>query len=327
MKSITEAPIKKGTKVFVAADLDVSIENGKIIDSFRLDCMLPTLKYILEQKGIPLIAGHIGRPKGQVVASLSTQHLAEYFDQNLGTNNYQLLENLRFDPREEAGDDQFAQHLAASADIYVNEVFSTSHRNDASIVGVPKYIPAYAGIRLEQEVKNLQSLLKGANAPFVVIIGGAKLEDKKPVVSKFLEVADTVLVGGKIGLQWTGSIPDKLQIPTDYEEDQKDIGPETRANYKKIIEAAKTVLWAGPMGMYEDSDFMLGSKTVAEAIVTATDSGAHSVVGGGDTVEVLTTLGLRNKISFVSTGGGAMLDFLVNQTLPGLEALGYLKDE
>ena len=101
MKSITEAPIKKGTKVFVAADLDVSIENGKIIDSFRLDCMLPTLKYILEQKGIPLIAGHIGRPKGQVVASLSTQHLAEYFDQNLGTNNYQLLENLRFDPREE----------------------------------------------------------------------------------------------------------------------------------------------------------------------------------------------------------------------------------
>lgn len=321
MRSIKEAEILKGTNVFVAGDLDVPLENNKILDTFRLDCMCDTLKYIVEKGGYPIIGGHVGRPNGKVVASLSTEHLKPYFDQHLGTGEFELLENLRFDPREEKNDDAFARELASKADVYVNEVFSTSHRKFASIIGIPKYIPAFAGLRLEQEIKTLDELLTLPQHPFVVIIGGAKLEDKKPVVSKFIEIADYVLLGGKVGLQWVADMPQNLRVPTDYAEDQKDIGTETIGNYSNIISTAKTILWAGPMGMYENPDFIKGSKEIAEAIVAATQSGAHSVVGGGDTVEVLTTLGLRDGISFVSTGGGAMLDYLAYGTLPGIEVL------
>jgi phosphoglycerate kinase len=321
MRSIKEAEIKHGTRVFVASDLDVSIEFGKILDTFRLDCMLPTLKYIIEKGGYPVIGGHIGRPKGKVVAELSTELLRPFFDKHLGVGKYELLENLRFDPREEEGNEEYAQDLSGLADIYVNEVFSTSHRKDASIVGVPKYIPAFAGLRLEQEIKNLSELSSNAQKPFIVIIGGAKLEDKKVVVSRFVEIADYVLVGGKIGLQWEAELPQNLIIPTDYVGDGKDIGPETIKEYSRIISTAKTILWAGPMGMYENPNFMNGSKSIASAVVTATKNGAHSVVGGGDSVEVLTMLDLRDGVSFVSTGGGAMLDYLAYGTLAGIEAL------
>lgn len=323
MLYLRDANITHGTHVFVAGDLDVSIENGNILDTFRLDCMLPTLQYIIDHGGMPIISGHIGRPKGTVVASLSTQHLIPYFDKNLGIGKYELLENMRFDPREELNDDNLARELASKADIFVNEVFSTSHRKDASIVGVPRYISGFAGMRLEQEITVLKNLLTAAIHPFVVIIGGAKLEDKKPVVSKFLEVADSLLVGGKIGLQWLGDIPNKLHIPNDYATDQKDIGNETIKDFSNIIGEAKTILWAGPMGMYENPEFINGSKAIAEAIAKVTQtSNAMSVAGGGDTVEVLTTLGLRDKMSFVSTGGGAMLEYLAYGSLPGIEALG-----
>jgi phosphoglycerate kinase len=322
MKSIKEAEIHTGTRVFVAADLDVSVENGEIADTFRLDSMLPTLKYIISMGGTPVLGGHIGRPKGKVVPELSTQHLLPYFDKYLGKGKYELLENLRYDAREEAGDDSYAVELASKADLYVNEVFSTSHRKDASIVGIPKYIPSYAGLRLEQEVSTLKKLLTAPKRPFVVIIGGAKIKDKKPMATKFLDVADQILTGGKIGLQWLGNIPTKVVIPTDYAENQKDIGKETIHIYTDIIRNAKTILWAGPMGMYEEPEFMTGSVKIAESIVEATQNGAYSVTGGGDTVTILTALGLRDKVSFVSTGGGAMLDFLVNGTLPGIEALG-----
>lgn len=321
MRSIKEANILSGTNVFVAGDLDVPVENNKILDTFRLDCMIGTPSYIIEKGGYPIIGGHVGRPNGKVVASLSTEQLRSYFDEQLGAGKYELLENLRFDPREELNDDAFARELASKADIYVNEVFSTSHREFASIIGVPKYIPAYAGLRLEQEIKNLSELASSPQHPFIVIIGGAKLEDKKPVVYKFLEIADHVLLGGKIGQQWITDIPQNLSIPTDYAKDQKDIGPETIKAYTDAILTAKTILWAGPMGMYENPAFIKGSKEIAEAIVEATRNGAHSVVGGGDTVEVLTTFGLRDNISFISTGGGAMLDYLAYGTLPGIEIL------
>ena len=321
MRSIKEAEIKQGTNVFVAGELDVSLENDKILDTFRLDCMLPTLNYIIEKGGYPVIGGHVGRPNGKVVASLSTEQLRPYFDQHLGIGKFELLENLRFDPREEQNDDAFARELASKADIYVNEVFSTSHRKFTSIIGVPKYIPAFVGLRLEQEIKNLGELLSTPKRPFVVIIGGAKLDDKKPAVSKFLETADYVLLGGKIGQQWVIDMPQNLRVPTDYAKDQKDIGTETIKEYSNILSTAKTILWAGPMGMYENPGFMKGSKEIAEAVVAATNRGARSVVGGGDTVKILTTLGLRDKISFVSTGGGAMLDYLAYGTLPGLEVL------
>ncbi len=322
MKSLNYAPIYSGTKVFVAADLDVPIKDGEILDTFRLDKLLPTLQFITKKGGFPIIGGHIGRPKGQVVPELSTTRLKPYFDKNVGSANYELLENLRFDPREEVTDEDFAKELASKAAIYVNEAFSTSHRKDASIIGIPKFIPGYAGIRLEKEAEVLTNLLEYAKRPFAVIIGGAKLEDKKTVVSKFLEIADDVLLGGKVGIDWTAKVPANLHLPTDYLGDFKDIGHKTVLYYSQLISEAKTILWTRPMGMYEDPSYFGGSAEIANAIVLATKSnGAHSVAGGGDTLDIITKTNLREGFSFLSTGGGAMLDFLVNKTLPGIEAL------
>lgn len=321
VKNINEAPIKRGVKVFVASDLDVPLNSGVIMDTYRLDCMLPSLKYIVEKEGFPIIGGHIGRPKGKVVEDLSTKTLKPYFDRYLGPGNYELLENLRFDPREESAPEEFAKELASKADIYVNEVFSTSHREESYITGVPKHLPSYAGIRLAKEIETLSGLLQYFARPFVVVIGGAKIEDKKPVVNRFLELADTVLLGGKVALDWNEKVPNNLQLPNDYASEFKDIGPSTITRYKHEIETARTVLWAGPMGAYEEPMYFDGSKAVAESITKITQLGAYTVAGGGDTAEILRSLNLRDKLSFLSTGGGAMLEYLVNGTLPGLEAL------
>lgn len=321
MKTIQSANITQGTKVFVAADIDVPIENGVILEPFRLDSLVPTLKYIIEKGGFPIIGGHLASPKGKFDPKLSTTQLKSYFDTHLGTGKYELLENLRFDVREEANDDTYAKELASKAEIFVNENFSTSHRKQTSIVGVAKYLPSYAGLNLQREVETLSGLLKSPNRPFTAIIGGAKLESKKPVVSTFLKVADAVLIVGKIGMEWKEPIPENLHLPLDYATDSKDIGTNTIAGYKQIIASSKTILWAGPAGLYEDDNFIVGTRELAQEIVKATEQGALSVLGGGDTVTAVNKLGVLNKFSFVSTGGGAMLEFLAQGTLPGLEVL------
>ncbi len=322
MKCVTDAKIVLGSKILVRCDLDVPIENGKILDTFRLTAGLPTLNYIKEHGAMPVILGHIGRPKG-ADSEFSTTVLASFFDKQLGAGNYVLLENSRFDSREKDADMGFAKELVqkSGAVSYVNDAFGVSHRSDTSIVALPKVLTSYAGISLMNEVSNIEKVIKNPIRPLVAVIGGAKLETKKPLVKKFVEFSDYVLIGGRIGLEWDTYVPSNLYLPSDYSDDRKfDIGIKTAETYVNIINRAGTVVWAGPMGKFEEEKYALGTNTVAQTI---SKSPAFSVVGGGDTIHALTKIGMIKSFSFVSAGGGALLDFLVLGNLPGLRALGY----
>jgi len=321
VKSLSSAKVTFRTKVFVRADLDVPVKDGRVMETYRLECLLSTLKYLLSKKAEIVIAGHMGRPKGTFVEELSTTQLKPFFDKNLGEETYTLLENLRFDPRERENDPEFAKELAEKADLYVNECFSSCHREHVSIVGIPKLLPSFAGFHLEKEVSTLSQVLKDPRRPLIAIVGGAKLESKAPAVQKFLESCDFVLVGGKIALEYSqknDSPNQKLILATDYVSNGLDIGPKTVAKFAEHIKKAGTIVWSGPMGLYEEGHTE-GTKSVAQAVL---ESGAFSVVGGGDTISDLQDLGVLDKFSFVSVGGGALLEFLIKGTLPGLEVLG-----
>ncbi|MBU0534660.1 MAG: phosphoglycerate kinase [Patescibacteria group bacterium] len=322
MKSLSEAPIKSGTRVFVRCDIDVPIENGTIAETFRLDNLLETLKFIIEKGGIPLIAGHVGRPKGQVIEKLSTRHFLPYFNEKLGENRFEILENLRFDPREEEKDPEFAKELASKAEMYVNESFGNDHREHTSIVELPKILPSYAGFRLQKEIEVLNKIVKTPEKPLIVIIGGAKPESKIPVIDKLLAMADFVLLSSLLSASWSKEIPRNLIISRNIDLKSTDIDSETIDDFKKYIRTAKTVLWAGPLGMYEKEEFIVGTREIALEIAKETEEkGIYSLVGGGDTISALDKLGLLNKFSFVSTGGSAMLQYLAEGTLPGITAL------
>jgi phosphoglycerate kinase len=316
LSATTEFP---GKKALVRADLDVPMdEEGNIVETFRLDALVPTLEFLKKHDIEPVIAGHIGRPEGQESRILSTQRLAPYFDNLLGPNSYTLLENLRFNPGENSKDTSFAAELASKADFYVNESFATCHRDTASINLVPTMIPSFAGLRLEKELENLEKIFEGSPEPKVALVGGVK-ESKQQAIEALAEYFDYVLVGG--ALKKPERLEQKANIfyPLDYTEDGLDLGPRTLTHYSKILADASTVVWAGPVGAY-DQGYYEGSRTLAEAILESAD---YSLVGGGDTVTCLNQLDLLNSFDFVSTGGGAMLDFLSKEELPGLEALGY----
>jgi phosphoglycerate kinase len=318
MNSVERAPITRGTRVLVRCDLDVPVENGKVLETFRLDKCLKTLKYIVEKGGMPVIIGHLGRPDGKKTPELSTKQLTPYFNERLGKDKYELLENLRFDPREKTNSEEFAKELSQKGEMYMNESFANSHREHTSIVGIPKHLPSYAGFTLQKEIETLQKIRENPQKPFVAIIGGTKTEDKKPAIKIFLQKANYVLAGSKIGLEWNEEKPQNLILPLDYVED-KDIGPKTIEKFKQLIKPARTILWAGPLGVYENPPYDIGTKEVAQAITENKD--AYTVVGGGDITAALHKLELLEKIKFVSTGGGAMLKFLEKGTLPGVEAL------
>ena len=233
--------------------------------------------------------------------------------------NIVLLENIRQYEGEKANDPEFAAELAKLGSVYVNEAFSVSHREHASMVLLPKLLPSYAGLNMMEEVKNLSYVLGKPEQPYMAIVGGAKLESKRPAIDKLLGLADEVLVGGRMGLEWVGELPENLCLPKDYAEGEFDIGPETMDSYKELIGLSKTILWAGPMGQFENKDFEAGTRAIAEAIIA---SRAYSVVGGGDTAKALTKFGLLDKFTFVSTGGGAVLQYIGTGTLPGIQALG-----
>ncbi len=317
MRSVKDADIRGGMSVLVRGDLDAPLVDGKILDAYRLDSLLPTLGYIVKRGAGVILMGHIGNPSGNYVRNLSTEHLKDYFEARF-EKQVSLLENLRFDKREEKNDPEFAKELAAFGGIYVNECFAVSHRRHASVVGVPGFLPSYAGLRLMEEVETLKDVLIHPKRPFVVVIGGAKLETKMPVVERLLELADFVLLGGRVGLEWDGKRPPSLRLPSDYVDGDKDIGPETASAYSKILLKAGCVVWSGPMGIYEDAKYARGTTSAAEAIV---ESKAYSIIGGGDTIAAARGAGLLEKFGFVSVGGGAMLEFLAKGTLPGLEAL------
>lgn len=321
MKTLDQANITAGTKVLIRADLDVPVKNNEITNDYRLLQSLDTINYVIENGGYPIICGHIGKPDGKVVPELSTNLLKSWYAAHLTTDKFELLENLRFDPREENNDLSFARELANHADIYVNDSFATCHRKHASIVSVPTLLPSFCGHRLELEISNLDRILKSPEHPFVCIVGGVKLESKKPALLKMLGIADYVLVGGRLGLDWKETIPANLQLPSDYAENFSDIGPNTIDTFSDKISTAKTIIWAGPVGLYEEKEYCLGTKAVAEHVADATKHGAYSLIGGGNTIDALEKFGLLNEISFISTGGGAMLQYLVEGTLPGIIAL------
>ncbi len=319
MQTLKNANLSKITKALIRADLDVPFdENGNILEPYRLEALLPTITYLLDKKVHPVICGHIGRPSGKEDPKLSTSQLKPYFDSKLGKDSYTLLENLRFDPREESPSEEFAQELASQADIYINESFATSHREATSISLLPTKLPAYAGLRLATEVESLAKVLTSSDSPKVAIVGGVK-ESKKEAVYDLAKNFDQVLVVGK--LQKAPEDPENPNIfyPTDYSGEGFDIGPETAENYSKLLYPAKTIVWAGPAGAY-DKGYFEGSRQLAKAVLSAK---AFTVVGGGDTISCLNQLQMLEDFNFVSTGGGAMLDFLAGKKLPGLVALSY----
>ena len=329
MKSIIEAGDLRGKRVLVRVDWNVPIENGRVIDDFRIKKSLPTLEYLKSAGAEVVIATHL--ELGGVPAKLFKKYVPE---------GMVLLENLRDNPGEEDNSGKFAEKLASEAGIYVNEAFSVSHREHASIVGVPKLLPSFIGLQFALEIKELSKVFY-PKKPFLFILGGAKFDTKLPLLKKFIHIADHIFVGGALannffkeqGMDIGSSLAregnfglkallktGKIILPEDtIIKDGKilDAGPRAIENLKPIISASKLVLWNGPLGSYEN-----GYKVATLALAkTIAEVGSESIIGGGDTIAAIKELNLFDKFSFVSTGGGAMLDFLAMGTLPGIEAL------
>jgi len=319
-----------GKRVLVRVNFNVPIENVKILDDTRIRATLPTLQLLLE-RGVAkiILLTHLGRPGGKVANEFSVAPLRARLGELIDVSRIELLENLRFDLGEEANDTAFAQKLANLGDLYVNDAFADSHRAHASIVGIPKLLPAYAGLLLEEEVTQLTQALKPPPNS-LAIIGGAKLETKLPLIEKFAGLYKKVLVGGALANECTPT-QDNISLPVDGVPQLKgmfDIGEQTRALWSEEIKKAEFVLWNGTVGMYEKKEYNGGTDAIAQALV---DSNCRAVLGGGDTLAALgkSDLGrssLRSDLEksgrvFLSTGGGAMLQFLADGTLLGIEAL------
>lgn len=372
LPSIKNVKDLKGKTVLLRVDLNVPIKDGKVTDPFRIERSLETLKFLSGCGARTILISHLEDDKGTLepvarylVATFPTMvFVKDIFNPDtkktvsaMREGGVVLFENLRNWPGEKTNDLNFAKHLASFADIYVNEAFSVSHRNHASVVLLPKLLPAYIGVEFQREIKEL-SLAFYPEHPFTLILGGVKFDTKFPLIKKFFNVADKIFIGGAIANSFfkhqgffvgdsvafdspeiknlDGAVKDgKIVLPTDLRVQSKgfvsvknpsqisvgekiwDIGPATEKALEKIIKDSKFIVWNGPMGYFEEGA-VAGNDACADAIG---ESKATSIVGGGDTIASIQKLGIMNKIYFVSTGGGAMLDFLANGTLPGIEAI------
>ncbi len=328
--------------MLVRSDLNVPLEDGRIADETRIRASLPTLQALLERgAGEVTVCSHLGRPKGEDPA-FSLRPVAERLQELLPDERLRVLENTRFNPGETKNDPRFAQELADGNDLFVQDAFGSVHRPHASTVGVAQLLPAYAGLLLERELTELGKLLGEVERPFVLISGGAKVEDKLGVLENLGGKADVVLVGGKMAeqIRTNNPLPFDVVFPVDivaagefaadaetrvvpYEALPEgwlglDIGPETRELFAQHILDARTIFWNGPMGVFEWPRFSEGTKAVAEAVAS---SDAYSVVGGADSARALSELGLADKVSWVSTGGGAALELLEGKELPGVAVI------
>ncbi|MDR4505863.1 MAG: phosphoglycerate kinase [Candidatus Scalindua sp.] len=344
----------KGKKVLLRADLNVFIEDGEVKGDFRIKQALPTIKLLKKGGAKIIILSHVtkGRSDGllPVARYINESFKIDFSREVLGSETREkidsmknggvlLLENLRSDDREKNNDADFARQLASLGDIYVNDAFSVSHRKHASIVSLPKFLPSYSGLLMDDEVSNLSKAFRTKH-PFLLILGGVKFESKLGVLKRFIKTADKIFIGGALanvflkekGIDIGKSIYDKdvnikkfvkskkIVIPKDMVTVSGinwDIGDGAIKELKEIIDKAKFIIWSGPLGNFEGG-YKKGTTEVAKAIAK---SKADSVVGGGDTISAIRKLKILNKFSFASTGGGAMLAFLSEGTLPGIEAL------
>ena len=328
-------------KVLLRADLDVDIEKSRI--DKRLEILLPTLEYLNNKECEIIVLGHRGRPEfdGDRVRdreNLSLEPVSQILENLLkekwgedkvGELKMQMMENLRFNQEEEENDQEFAKNLAQKGDVYINEAFSVSHRRHASIVGIPKYLPHAAGIRFIAEIENLSKVLNSPagepKRPLVCIISGVK-EDKLDYIEGFVGLGDKVLIAGRLPEyleintnKYQFSISNEKLIVADLNPDKEDITIRSIEKFEEEIAGAGTIVLAGPIGKFEDEGHKLGTKRVFEAVVN--NKSAFKVAGGGDTEKAISALGLSNGFDWISVGGGAMLEFLANRTLPGVEAL------
>jgi phosphoglycerate kinase len=331
-----------GKTVLVRADLNVPLEDGRVADDTRIRAALPTLELLLEREPRAIrVCSHLGRPKGPDPA-FAMDPVRAHVRSLLPDERVEVLENTRFDPRETQNDESFARELADGCDLYVNDAFGAAHRAHASTVAVAHLLPAYAGLLLERELEMLGRLLAPVERPYIAIVGGLKVEDKLGVLENLAEYVDTMLIGGKMAeqLRVDNPLEAPVRLPVDvvaaagFDENAEskvvpwdqvpegwlglDIGPETRELFAEKIRSARTVFWNGPMGVFEWERFADGTKAVAEA-VAACDG--FTVVGGGDSVRAVNELGLADRLSWVSTGGGASLELLEGKELPGVAAI------
>jgi phosphoglycerate kinase len=340
-RSVRDADVA-GKRVLVRADLNVPLEEGRVADDTRIRAALPTLELLLERASAEVaVCSHLGRPKGPDPA-FSMRPVEIRLRELLPDERLVVLENTRFDPRETANDASFARELADERDLYVNDAFGSAHRAHASTVGIAQILPAYAGLLLERELEELSRLLGEVERPFVLVSGGAKVEDKLGVLQNLGGRSDEVLVGGKMAeeLRETNPLEFEVVLPRDvvaasafapdaetkvvpYDELLDgwlglDIGPASRRDFAERIRRARTVFWNGPMGVFEWPRFAEGTKAVAGAVA---EVDGFTVVGGADSVRALHEAGLADRVSWVSTGGGAALEFLEGKELPGVSAI------
>jgi phosphoglycerate kinase len=333
-----------GKSVLVRADLNVPLENGEVADDTRIRAAIPTLQLLLDRGAASVsVCSHLGRPKTEEDrAKYAIAPVERRLRELVPDERLHILENTRFNPGETKNDPAFAHELADGKDLYVNDAFGSAHRAHSSTEAVAHILPAYAGLLLLAELDHLGRLLGDVEHPFVLIAGGAKVEDKLAVLEHLGGRADRVLIGGKMAEEVRDENPLSYQVelPTDvvaasaFAEDANaavatvdaipdgwlglDIGPATAEAYGAIVREAKTIFWNGPMGVFEWSRFAAGTKAVAEAVA---DADAYSVVGGGDSVRAIQELGLADRVSWVSTGGGASLELLEGKELPGVAAI------
>lgn len=348
----------RGQNVLVRVDYNVPLKDGVITDDLRIRASLPTIEY-LKKKGARriILCSHLGRPEGKKVPELSLRPIAERLKALLGEDakvnfvgdvsgpdvdeavektpvgGILLLENLRFFPGEEANSAEFAREIAESthADLFVQDGFAVIHRAHASTDAITKEIPSVAGLLLEKEVSELTKVAENPAHPFVMILGGAKVDDKQPLIEKIVPKAEKVLVGGKIaadGYAAPADLTDKVIVAGDFATDGEgaklDIAEAEVDKFIEIIKTAKTILWNGTLGKVEDPEFAKSSEKIAFALAESTKNGATTVICGGDTTGFIENLQAKNpdlQYSLVSTGGGASLELLSGLSLPGLENL------
>ena len=392
MKLISDQNLNlKGKKVLLRVDLNVPMKNGAISEISRIEKIIPTIKFLIEKQAKIIILSHIGRPKGEIVEGMSLKPISKKLSSlinkeitfnnkkidkielsevnNIENSSIMMLENIRFNKKEEINDERFAKEISNLGDIYVNDAFSVSHRSHASVDGITKFIPSYYGLQITEEINALKKITSEIKKPITLIIGGSKISTKIKIINNLIKKFDNVIIVGGMantllkhtGIKVGNSICEnncedlikeilanskkyncKITYPVDVVVSKSkesfgtnkdindinendiilDIGKKTIAIIKEIIDETNTVLWNGPAGYFENPNFQEGTREILEIISQRTDNNKiFSVAGGGETVAAINKFNKMNSFTFVSTAGGAFLEYLEGKTLPGIKAL------